>query len=65
MAAWRRAPRWLVALPPIFWLFTVLVQSETPRFRAPLDPFVVIAAALGLAALSRAVAPRPAAAGGA
>ncbi|HEY7075439.1 MAG TPA: glycosyltransferase family 39 protein, partial [Solirubrobacteraceae bacterium] len=62
-ASLRRAPGWLVALPVVLWLFTALVQSETPRFRAPLDPFLLIAAALGLAALSRAAAPKRAAAG--
>jgi hypothetical protein len=62
---WREAPRWLIAVPVVLWAFTILVQSETPRFRAPLDPFIVIAAALGLATLTRAVAPRRAAAGGA
>jgi hypothetical protein len=62
---WRRAPRWLIAVPVILWVFTILVQSETPRFRAPLDPFIVIAAALGVATLTRAIAPRRAAAGAA
>jgi 4-amino-4-deoxy-L-arabinose transferase-like glycosyltransferase len=61
----RRAPGWLLALPALLWVTTVLVQSETPRFRAALDPFLLILAALGLAVLIRAVAPRRAAAGAA
>jgi hypothetical protein len=64
-SAGRRSPGWLLAVPVILWLFTVLIQSETPRFRAPLDPFLVIAAAVGLAALTRAVARTRGAAGGA
>jgi hypothetical protein len=62
---WRRAPAWLLALPVLLWVFTVLIQSETPRFRAPLDPFLLIVAALGLATLSRAASPRRGAAGAA
>jgi hypothetical protein len=30
-----RAPPWLLALVAVLFLATVLVQSETPRFRAP------------------------------
>jgi 4-amino-4-deoxy-L-arabinose transferase-like glycosyltransferase len=41
----RRVPRWLRVFPAILWVATVLVQSETPRFRAPIDPFVVMLAA--------------------
>jgi hypothetical protein len=52
LGLWRRAPAWLIALPVLLWVFTVLIQSETPRFRAPIDPFLAIAAALGLATLS-------------
>jgi 4-amino-4-deoxy-L-arabinose transferase-like glycosyltransferase len=47
----RRVPGWLVALPIVLWVTTVLVQSETPRFRAPIDPFVVLLAAAGVAAV--------------
>jgi hypothetical protein len=45
----RRAPTMLLALPVLLWLATVTIQSETPRFRAPLDPFFLIVAALGAA----------------
>ena len=51
----RRVPAWLVALPILLWIATVLVQSETPRFRAPLDPFILLLAAAGLCALRRVV----------
>jgi 4-amino-4-deoxy-L-arabinose transferase-like glycosyltransferase len=40
----RRVPWWLLAFPAILWVTTVLVQSETPRFRAPIDPFVIMLA---------------------
>jgi 4-amino-4-deoxy-L-arabinose transferase-like glycosyltransferase len=47
--ALRRVPPGLVSLIAFLWLTTVLVQGETPRFRAPLDPFLLMLAALGLA----------------
>jgi hypothetical protein len=56
---------WLLAVAAVLWVFTALIQSETPRFRAPLDPFLLIAGAVGLATLSRAAARRRVAAGGA
>jgi uncharacterized membrane protein YecN with MAPEG domain len=63
--ALREVPAPLLALALVLWLTTALVTAETPRFRAPLDPFLLIAAALGVVALSRAAAPRRAAAGAA
>ena len=45
LGALRRAPRALIALPAFLWVATVLVQSETPRFRAPIDPFLLMLAA--------------------
>ena len=51
--AWRRVPRGLTALIAFLWLTTVLVQSETPRFRAALDPLLILLAALAVAQLSR------------
>jgi hypothetical protein len=52
-----RAPR---GTPPAFWLAplallasTLLVNAETPRFRAPLDPFLILLAAQALHKLSR------------
>jgi hypothetical protein len=47
----RQVPAWLVALPVLVWIATVLVQSETPRFRAPIDPFIVMLAAAGAGAI--------------
>ena len=54
--ALRRVPPGLLALLAFLWLTTVLVQSETPRFRAPLDPFLLMLAAVSLAALPRVLA---------
>jgi 4-amino-4-deoxy-L-arabinose transferase-like glycosyltransferase len=45
----RRAPLWLWAIPLLFTLSDVLINVETPRFREPIDPFVVMLAACALA----------------
>jgi len=45
-----RAPRWLWGVPLVMWLTVVLVNAETPRFREPLDPFLILLAAVALAA---------------
>jgi 4-amino-4-deoxy-L-arabinose transferase-like glycosyltransferase len=47
----RAAPRWLWLTPVLLYLSVVFVNAETPRFRAPLDPFVLLLAALALAGL--------------
>jgi hypothetical protein len=49
----RRAPRSLWLLPALQFATTVLVIAETPRFRTPLDPFIILLAAL---TVERAVA---------
>ena len=41
----RTAPRWLWAVPLLLGLSVVLVNVETPRFRAPVDPFLLLLAA--------------------
>jgi hypothetical protein len=50
-----RAPRWLWGVPLVMWLTVVLVNAETPRFREPLDPFLILIAAVALAAVCRRV----------
>jgi 4-amino-4-deoxy-L-arabinose transferase-like glycosyltransferase len=52
-ASARRAPRWLWAAPLLFALTVVPVNVETPRFREPVDPFLIMLAACGVAALVR------------
>jgi hypothetical protein len=58
VAVRRRLPGWLIALPVILWITTVLVQSETPRFRAPLDPFLLLLAACAIATLGESMQTR-------
>jgi len=48
----RRAPRRLWLLPALQFVTTVLVIAETPRFRTPLDPFILLLAALGVERLT-------------
>jgi 4-amino-4-deoxy-L-arabinose transferase-like glycosyltransferase len=42
----RQAPRALWLLPALQFVSTVIVISETPRFRTPLEPFILLLAAL-------------------
>lgn len=59
----REAPRVLWLLPVLQFVSTVLVISETPRFRTPLEPFILLLAALTVERLLTRVVPgrRPAA----
>jgi 4-amino-4-deoxy-L-arabinose transferase-like glycosyltransferase len=45
----RRAPGWLWAAPLLLALSVALVNVETPRFRGPVDPFLILLSAAGLA----------------
>jgi 4-amino-4-deoxy-L-arabinose transferase-like glycosyltransferase len=45
----REAPRWLWAFPVLYWLSITFVNVETPRFREPIDPFLVLLAACAVA----------------
>jgi 4-amino-4-deoxy-L-arabinose transferase-like glycosyltransferase len=51
LPAARRAPPALWIVPLLQFLTTVLVNTETPRFRTALEPFVVLLAALTLVRL--------------
>ncbi len=44
----RRAPLWLWAVPVLLALSVIVVNAETPRFRAPIDPYVIMLAACAL-----------------
>jgi 4-amino-4-deoxy-L-arabinose transferase-like glycosyltransferase len=46
----RAAPRWLWLTPALLALSVVLVNVETPRFREPVDPFLIVLAACAVAA---------------
>jgi 4-amino-4-deoxy-L-arabinose transferase-like glycosyltransferase len=51
----REAPGWLWAVPALLVLSVVLVNAETPRFREPVDAFLMLPAACAVArALGRA-----------
>jgi 4-amino-4-deoxy-L-arabinose transferase-like glycosyltransferase len=45
----RSAPTWVWFVPLLLALSVVLVNVETPRFRAPVDPFLILLATAGLA----------------
>lgn len=45
----RRGPLWLWAIPLLLGLSVVLVNAETPRFREPVDAFLILLAACALA----------------
>jgi 4-amino-4-deoxy-L-arabinose transferase-like glycosyltransferase len=55
----RAAPRWLWAVPVLSWLSIAFVNAETPRFREPIDPFLILLAACALQALLRALSRAP------
>jgi len=57
-AAARRAPWFVWAFPALMYLSVVFLVIETPRYRTPLDPFIVILAALALVAAGRRLARR-------
>jgi 4-amino-4-deoxy-L-arabinose transferase-like glycosyltransferase len=40
-----RSPWWMWAMPVLWWLTIAAVNVETPRFREPIDPFIVLLAA--------------------
>jgi 4-amino-4-deoxy-L-arabinose transferase-like glycosyltransferase len=54
----RRAPWWLWLVPVLLWLSVALVNAETPRFREPIDPFLILLGSCALAQALGAVAPR-------
>jgi MYXO-CTERM domain-containing protein len=46
----RRAPWWVWAVPLLMYLSVVFLVVETPRYRSPIDPFVILLAALAVTA---------------
>jgi 4-amino-4-deoxy-L-arabinose transferase-like glycosyltransferase len=53
----RAAPRWLWAVPVLLWLSVAFVNAETPRFREPIDPFLILLAACAVRALGARAVP--------
>ncbi len=49
----RSAPGWLWAIPVLLWLSVAAINAETPRFREPVDAFLILLAACALSALAR------------
>lgn len=49
----RAAPRWPWAVPVLFALSVVFVNVETPRFREPIDPFLLVLAGCAVEAAWR------------
>jgi 4-amino-4-deoxy-L-arabinose transferase-like glycosyltransferase len=52
----RRVPGFVWLLPLAMYLSVVFLAAETPRYRAPLDPFIVLLAAIAVTRLSASVA---------
>jgi 4-amino-4-deoxy-L-arabinose transferase-like glycosyltransferase len=52
----RAAPRWLWLVPVLLWASTVPFAVNFDRFRAPLDPFLILLAAVALTAAGERVA---------
>jgi hypothetical protein len=59
----RHGPWWMWSVPVLLWLSVALINAETPRFREPVDPFLILLAACAIAELlSRAAGWLPGAA---
>jgi len=54
----RRAPWFVWAFPALMYLSVVFLVIETPRYRTPMDPFIVLLAALALVTAGRRLARR-------
>jgi 4-amino-4-deoxy-L-arabinose transferase-like glycosyltransferase len=50
----RRVPRSFWSIPVLLWLSIAPVTTGTPRFRAALDPFVIVLAAFAIQAVAEA-----------
>jgi hypothetical protein len=57
-SAGRGAPWWVWAVPVLFALSVLPVNAETPRFREPVDPFLLLLAAGALVRAGRLIAAR-------
>lgn len=51
----RRGAKWLWVAPLLLWLSVGLVNSETPRFREAIDPFLVLLGACAVEAALREI----------
>lgn len=59
----RAGPKWLWVMAALLWLSVAVINAETPRFREPVDPFLILLAACavasGVAAIRRRLAGTP------
>jgi 4-amino-4-deoxy-L-arabinose transferase-like glycosyltransferase len=51
----RRVPRWVWAIPVLLALSVVFINVETPRFREPIEPFLVLLAACAVTSAAELV----------
>lgn len=56
--AMRRGPWWLWLAPVLLWISAALINGETPRFREPIDAFLILLGACAISAVASAVAAR-------
>jgi 4-amino-4-deoxy-L-arabinose transferase-like glycosyltransferase len=54
----RQAPWWVWAVPLLMYLSVVFLVVETPRYRSPIDPFIVLLAALAVTGGARRLTAR-------
>jgi 4-amino-4-deoxy-L-arabinose transferase-like glycosyltransferase len=54
----RAAPKWVWGVPLLLAVSVVLVNVETPRFRAPIDPYLILLASAGLTAATTRIRSR-------
>jgi 4-amino-4-deoxy-L-arabinose transferase-like glycosyltransferase len=55
----RRVPGFVWGLPLAMYLSVVFLAAETPRYRAPIDPFIVLLAAIAVSPRSASLAAAP------
>jgi 4-amino-4-deoxy-L-arabinose transferase-like glycosyltransferase len=51
----RAGPRWIWLVPVLLWLSVAAINAETPRFREPVDPFLILLGSCAIAAAAGAV----------
>lgn len=58
LGAWRRMPWWLLVVPPLLFAGVIWISSDI-RYRAPIEPFVLLAAAVAITGIRRGRRPQP------
>jgi 4-amino-4-deoxy-L-arabinose transferase-like glycosyltransferase len=58
LGAWRRMPWWLLVVPPLLFAGVIWISSDI-RYRAPMEPFVLLAAAVAITGIRRGRQPQP------